>query len=260
MGIEHQQPKGRFSFKSPGRSVAMAARWQTSWREAKSQRTASQPVPKKVRDAFSQHNIQLKEHGQSSDIKRKESESKGAPMIKTLPFLLRGGPVDEIVQITGLTTNQVKGVQDRLRRPNRTSLYRLPKPTAQETTAKRRRSMAGRARGSPKIYTESQQRSFDLIRKFWEAGFVTEDLSYWLKLHDVYRHAKRNVPDEFSTALRLEVFLQARLGVMRGNEELQKVYVTFGEEIDSQWFFSESFLVEQRFITAALAANKSTSK
>lgn len=243
----------RYSAKSEGRSAAMVVRWQTRWRQAKTEHAVSQPVPQKVRDAFSQHNKQLKEHGQSSDVKRKESESKGAPMIKTLPFLLRGGPVDEIVQITGLKTNQVKGVQDRLRRPKRTSLYRLPKPTTQETTAKRRRSMAGRARGSPRIYTETQQRSFELIRKFWEAGFVTEDISSWQKLHDVYRHAKRNVPDEFSTRVRLEVFLEARLAAMKGNQDLLTAYIAFGEAIDSQWFFSESFLVEQRFITAALA-------
>lgn len=40
---------------------------------------------------------------------------------------------------------------------------------------------------------------------------------------------------------------------MKGNKVPLETYIALGEGIDSQWFFSESFLDEQRFITAALA-------
>lgn len=145
-------------------------------------------------------------------------------------FFYGGGLVEEVEQITGLRRVQIEDLVSDSRKSGK-----LKRPTPEETRLRERKAHLGKPREShTRNYSPDEQKSFLLARKFLEAGLISKNLTFGDKLSRLYERFKRPLPESFSERLRLEVFLQAREAMAKGEMGLLRQYKNLGEEVDPE--------------------------
>lgn len=190
--------------------------------------------------------MQGKRH--TEEYRNKVSRERGGVRIRALPLLLRGGSVEEVVQITGLRHEQVSNFITDARRSGI-----LPRPTKeQESEAKRRAHLGRPKRGHGRKYEESQRKQFAFIGKLLEADLIPQYLTNWEALGRFYQKGNRTLPDSFAERLRLEVFfVGCGLKEIKGRTDVLDTYNRVGNSIDTVWFLS-SLNEHERYITSRI--------
>lgn len=133
---------------------------------------------------------------------RKMSEVRGGVKNKALPFLLRGGIVDEVSTLTGIPHESVRRLRDDQRRRGG-----LPKSSLQQQKEARSKAHIGKPRNAHgREIAEGQRHEIDFLRVFIEKGRFSEELSLWEELKALYEAEGRESPSDFYKRLRLELF------------------------------------------------------
>lgn len=189
---------------------------------------------------------------QTEETKRKISLEMGGTGILATPLLLRGGNVEEVMQITGFARGQIEGLITHLRAKGQ-----MRKPTKEETSKAKQKAHLGKpTRSHERIYSINQAYSLLFARGLVAAGLYSDDLSNWNELHRIYAEHERQLPDDFADELRLEAFSYATSQASGGNQNLLTQYCNLGRNIDPDWF-SMSLTTEEQFIRDRLPCNLS---
>lgn len=149
----------------------------------------------------------------------------------------------EIAEVTGFTNKQVRNALYR-KRPDWNA---IPSFTPEQVRERKRR---GAAPGQPKRLadrqvSDDQKKSILLAKALYETGLITEDTSYWDRLHGFYSQYQRSLPEDFYQKLALEVFLSARIKLQEGNPDLFTTYRDISKDL-----LPTSLIPELKFISS----------
>lgn len=165
--------------------------------------------------------------------------------VKVKPLFLRDASVPEASDITGFQRRQVKDALHRNK--TRPEWQRIDRVVDPELTRKRRSQAQKRRFISDPEIIENQKKGIELIRLFMDQNLVTEDLSSWKDLNDIYTKMNRDLPESLVDRIRLEFFLAARKALADGNPDLLIKYKELGDFVNLAWLGDIS--VEENFIT-----------
>lgn len=160
------------------------------------------------------------------------------------PFYARGGLTRQIAEITGFTMSQItNAISKAPSRPQWSQVEPFVLLGEKDRILRARRFRE--LRKNP--LSDDEKKSIQFARKLQEAGWITQDISYWEELHAIYKQRNRELPDEFIDKLSLEAFLKAIQKADKGNKTWLDQYTKIGiEEIGSEWF--DRLNAERRFI------------
>lgn len=179
----------------------------------------------------------------------KMSEAHKGHRSEILSLFNRGVSTAEVVYITGLTVNNVRAVKNS---EWRTGHAFSRKGDALRIDKTRGQKIMRFLRGDK---TVGSFNDLDFVKKLYEAGFVTVDLTNWQELHKLYNQHGRELPQSFADRIRLEVFcIGVRALLEKGREKggvILAEYARLGREVDEEWF-KNSLSQEQKFIKDCL--------
>lgn len=174
-------------------------------------------------------------------FKIKCSEVKGGIRLKTWPFLLRGFHPIQIREITGFSLKQI----------HRQKKYLFN--SGVDVVRNRRESMKQAVRiKSIKLSEEealprANYAAFAL--KLIENGLITNDISSWEKLEEIYQEENRPLPEDLFEKLALEAFLRTQQSLKNGDRTLLDRYINLGDGINREWYERDEFIRERYFIS-----------
>lgn len=182
--------------------------------------------------------------------KSKEQVEKQSPIWTAIrPLVLRDGLTSEIMDITGFTKWQVNNAKYSKKHPEWRQVPGYSAPGKE--TERRRRSHQGKPNKleNRQPISEDQKKNNNFAKKILDAGLITDDLLYWNALNSLYLRLERNLPEEFSDKLRLELFLKGQVHrFTRQDVSLIRTYRDMGQRIDSSWF-PISLAIDERLVT-----------
>lgn len=188
----------------------------------------------------------------TAEQKFKISRSKSGVMANTYPFFKRRILPISMSSISGLTVNHLERIRRTLRHAD------LLEPLSDtQTRLSISKGMAVQIRRKKETILEKKNRekTEELVREFLSAGFISDDLSNWEKLNQLYENHERPLPLDEADQLRLEVFLNAKSKASEGDKSLLMAYQRFGESIDPEWFHA-SLTGEEEFISEHLVGER----
>lgn len=155
-----------------------------------------------------------------------------------MPLVLRDALIPEMVALTQLTTMQVANALHHSSSPERSAV--LSQYLAPEKDKERRSK--SHQRGSRSVdrsqISLDEERRNELARALLDAGLITDDVSSWKNLQNIYADAGRELPKNLADKIRLEIFLKAKKSSDEGDSSLMEQYVRLGMSIDADWFGS----------------------
>lgn len=184
-------------------------------------------------------------HEQRRDMSK---ESRGI-WDKILPFLVRGVSVVDIKQITGFDSKQIARATKKLRK-----IGIIPPLTAELLDTTRRKAQQVRQHG----YTQEEQRDSIFVASLQNAGLITENLTYWDRLHELYTYYERELPASLPSQIAAEAYLAASLHIHVGRVDVYIAYMRVAES--SGYGFAkneEEKFIEEKINRAVVTRKKS---
>lgn len=193
-------------------------------------------------EAKNHHNPSHAGYPHSEETKRLLSQQKGGYKYLLLPLYMRDpflSPL-EAVEMTGLTSKQV----------HRFRTDHMPAITDEERPKVLARILARRNHIRWHGFTQDELDSFAFVRGLLDRGLITEDTTYWDRLHSLHARQQIPLPEVFAQRLRSEVFLRAIQDVKEGKVGLLEQYNTVVAFVNTNEEQSQRMKEEEEFITS----------
>ncbi len=169
-----------------------------------------------------------------------------------LPFLKRNASAFEIVELLGLTPNQVhQAIHNKDRKLRRFDEYFDPERVAERARRWERRTSERNARKFP---SRHQANSIMLAKEILARYSIDEKIHIWQTVSDTFRRRDKFFPQDFSYGLVLQNFWIAKTLANEGDDTFLREYVEIGRDLDEGWFNMEEMNSDRRLITEALAS------
>jgi len=191
----------------------------------------------------------------TEETKKILSEIKGDRKKKLLPHLLRNIPPVEI--ILAEPEFGIRKVYDAYNAHRKTG--ELKRPTPEETSQKLREAQLGRKGHERKEISSTQRRRAEFVHSLREEGFIGEDITNWITMHNMYEREGREFPKDLGIIGResLEIFMVGMKSVYDGDSTIRNRYISLGQKVDEEWFDNDDILHgEHVFIRDAVAKER----
>lgn len=202
---------------------------------------------------YTQETESLSMAPRSAEFKAKMSEIQGGISNTCLPLLLRGGSIPDIVAITKFEYAQVERVVTNARRKGT-----LPRPTEKQTRIAKSKALRGKPRHTQgRNYTKIDIKRQEIAKKLLDSGLITENLTYWNKLHELYAHYRRKLPRGFTRQIHLEGMLVAQLHMAVNRVDVSNTYDAAINSIDPRIKIGEEQFLKRVLMAAKIQKNVS---
>ena len=166
------------------------------------------------------------------------------------PLYARGALVGEMVELTDLTPQQV---ENSIKRNKYRPEWSQIEPFDINAHDNRRKGAKRFKKRRESGISEDEKRGILFARELIFAGLITDDVSNWDRLEQMYRRNGIQLRDDFAYRLILELFLAARVMADNGDRSMIERYVRMGTNFDRDWFTNQRMTDDWHFIMEQLS-------
>jgi len=166
------------------------------------------------------------------------------------PLYARGALVGEMVELTDLTPQQV---ENSIKRNKYRPEWSQIEPFDINAHDNRRKGAKRFKKRRESGISEDEKRGILFARELIFAGLITDDVSNWDRLEQMYRRNGIQLRDDFAYRLILELFLAARVMADNGDRSMIERYVRMGTSFDRDWFTNQRMTDDRHFIMEQLS-------